>query len=68
MPQEDACVTERHHRTHNANYAVDTHRSKNTRAAEARWITEHTDDPEKESPQSDDETTEELGRLCDTEG
>ena len=65
MPQEDACVTERHHRTHNANYAVDNNAGK-TRAAEARWITEHTDDPEEESPQSDDETTEELGRLCDS--
>ena len=35
---------------------------------EASWITEHTDDPEEESPQSDDETAEELGRLCDAKG
>ena len=28
MPQEDACVTERHHRTHNANYAVDNNARK----------------------------------------
>ena len=26
-----------------------------------------TDDPEEESPQSDDETAEELRRLCDAE-
>ena len=31
------------------------------------WITEHKDDPEEDSPQSDDETAEELGQVYDAE-
>ena len=31
--------------------------------AETRWITEHKDDPEEDSPQSDNETAEELGQF-----
>ena len=35
--------------------------------AEARWIAEHDDDPEEESPQSDDETAEKFAKLHDAE-
>ena len=35
--------------------------------ARARWITEHDDDPEKESPQSNDETAEKFAKLHDAE-
>ena len=35
--------------------------------AEARWITEHKDDPEEESPQSNDETAEKFAKLHDAE-
>ena len=35
--------------------------------AGARWITEHEDDPEEESPQSDDETAEKFAKLHDAE-